>query len=461
MMKTMKLMPLIRTTASPDNVRDTSFWKYIQGKYGIGRFTGKAFRLIIRRGLEIQTEAARERPCVKLTEVRNHSNYINNYQYIFNPAAEIVKPVFTQIIYKKIVPFCLQNEKFRIKLIQDKMSQINGKFIRKKDYDESLIKSKSTHPKEYLKEPLNDPEEYRHKYSFSDITNFHTPVNPAKSSAAVYQAKVKPYTAGRYSGVLHGGTRGTVQSNFTELKNQKHIISEVLPVKETLQTETTSELLCRVHRVTRGSGTILKDDTSRGYLKDIDSKKTPQMSGVNRKGLNLNLFRRKTIGQKQGEIFLNISPDNDLGVHYGPGNEKFQAEKEKEVFRQAKFMPGIGRNVHYRLKDAAQEDFININRSRTIFKYSNLNEKEKIIYLLPKSESNQQVKVKDSPDITSSLPPDVLIGEKDVYAKAVTVPKTDKGQTELEAEEINLLAERVFKILEKRLAIQKDRRGLK
>ena len=48
-----------------------------------------------------------------------------------------------------------------------------------------------------------------------------------------------------------------------------------------------------------------------------------------------------------------------------------------------------------------------------------------------------------------------------VFAKAVTSSKPQSKYNQIEVEEVNQIAERVFKIIEKRIAIQKDRRGLR
>ena len=56
---------------------------------------------------------------------------------------------------------------------------------------------------------------------------------------------------------------------------------------------------------------------------------------------------------------------------------------------------------------------------------------------------------------------DVLPSDKEVYAKAVTSSRLHKSINEIDTEEVNLLAERILKILEKKLVIQKERRGLR
>lgn len=54
----------------------------------------------------------------------------------------------------------------------------------------------------------------------------------------------------------------------------------------------------------------------------------------------------------------------------------------------------------------------------------------------------------------------VIKADEQVFAKTVTSSKKQK-KYEIEVEEVNQIAEKVFKIIEKRIAIQKDRRGLR
>jgi hypothetical protein len=56
---------------------------------------------------------------------------------------------------------------------------------------------------------------------------------------------------------------------------------------------------------------------------------------------------------------------------------------------------------------------------------------------------------------------DVMASKQGVFAKAVSISKPDKSINDLGNEEVNIIAEKVLKVLEKRMAIQKDRRGLR
>jgi len=62
---------------------------------------------------------------------------------------------------------------------------------------------------------------------------------------------------------------------------------------------------------------------------------------------------------------------------------------------------------------------------------------------------------------TGQTPKDVLLSDKEVYAKAVTSSRPHKNINDIDTEEVNMLAERILKVLEKRMVIQKDRRGLR
>jgi len=97
---------------------------------------------------------------------------------------------------------------------------------------------------------------------------------------------------------------------------------------------------------------------------------------------------------------------------------------------------------------------------------SKLTEKQEIKRLLEKREDDSNLILykphkKETAAVTGQMPKDVLISDKEVCAKAGPSSKPNKNITDLETEDVNLLAERVLKVIEKRIAIQKDRRGLR
>ena len=63
---------------------------------------------------------------------------------------------------------------------------------------------------------------------------------------------------------------------------------------------------------------------------------------------------------------------------------------------------------------------------------------------------------------TGQVPNDLMTGNKDVGAKTVSSSKSKNiSIDDIDTGEVNLLAEKILKILEKRMSIQKDRRGLR
>ena len=59
------------------------------------------------------------------------------------------------------------------------------------------------------------------------------------------------------------------------------------------------------------------------------------------------------------------------------------------------------------------------------------------------------------------VPKDVMVSNKEVSAKMSNHSKSSRKTNSIEPEEINLLADKVYKMIEKRFSIQKDRRGLR
>ena len=69
--------------------------------------------------------------------------------------------------------------------------------------------------------------------------------------------------------------------------------------------------------------------------------------------------------------------------------------------------------------------------------------------------------VKETPIATEETHKNINRNDEHVFAKSVTSSKPQRKYNQIEVEEVNLIAERVFKMIEKRIAIQKDRRGLR
>ena len=92
-------------------------------------------------------------------------------------------------------------------------------------------------------------------------------------------------------------------------------------------------------------------------------------------------------------------------------------------------------------------------------------EKEELIGLTDKPQDRSLVFYRPQKNETAEKrnvePKDVLKSEKEVYAKVTRSSKPRNDFSDIGAEEVNMLAERVSKILEKRMTIQKDRRGMR
>ena len=90
---------------------------------------------------------------------------------------------------------------------------------------------------------------------------------------------------------------------------------------------------------------------------------------------------------------------------------------------------------------------------------------KKITGQIPKSKDSGLILYKpkqEKPRVAEEQkPPDILAGPSEVYTKAVTSSKPVKVSLADNPEEVSLIAEKVYGIIEKRLEIQKDRRGLR
>jgi|GEM_PF-2588099 len=84
---------------------------------------------------------------------------------------------------------------------------------------------------------------------------------------------------------------------------------------------------------------------------------------------------------------------------------------------------------------------------------------------IPKSKDSGLILYKPKqvkpPEAEEKKPPDILVRPSEVYTQAVASSKPAKVSLADNPEEVSLIAEKVFGIIEKRLEIQKDRRGLR
>ncbi len=69
--------------------------------------------------------------------------------------------------------------------------------------------------------------------------------------------------------------------------------------------------------------------------------------------------------------------------------------------------------------------------------------------------------IKETSIATEEAHKNIIKNNEQVFAKSVTSSKPQSKYNQIEVEEVNQIAEKVFKIIEKRIAIQKDRRGLR
>ncbi len=69
--------------------------------------------------------------------------------------------------------------------------------------------------------------------------------------------------------------------------------------------------------------------------------------------------------------------------------------------------------------------------------------------------------IKETPTASAEVHKNINNKDEQVFAKAVTSSKPQRKYNQIEVEEVNQIAEKVYKIIEKRIAIQKDRRGLR
>ncbi|QNU65809.1 hypothetical protein EHE19_012965 [Ruminiclostridium herbifermentans] len=127
-------------------------------------------------------------------------------------------------------------------------------------------------------------------------------------------------------------------------------------------------------------------------------------------------------------------------------SNKQNAEDEEETANKINNYQNRTRLIPAEIKQATKLNGIS-NFTGNLLEDSNL-----IFYKPPVKEKSKE---------TQEAQKVININDEKVFAKTVTSVKPQSKYSQIEVEEVNLIADRVFRIIEKRIAIQKDRRGLR
>jgi hypothetical protein len=203
-----------------------------------------------------------------------------------------------------------------------------------------------------------------------------------------------------------------------------------------------------------------------------DIKEQNKSSAVRNISNSFKLTNKRSVEYKKEGVFLNTISEIRALVNNPSVLIKSNPVQEEQYRKQIENkLMGRKNYSENTIHSKTEPWLIRKANERNMTKALNPGEQDDLAHILPKftnapKERNlvfykPQVKEMKIPTNTGDKPKDVIIGENSVYAKAFTPAKQEKKKNLIETEEVNVLAERVFQILEKKLAIQKDRRGLK
>ncbi|HEX2926972.1 MAG TPA: hypothetical protein VHP38_12080 [Ruminiclostridium sp.] len=409
MIKTNKFKPVIKIPAKLVRKINTSFAQNILGKYGIGRWKSQFLRLIFRNSSDIAIISGGEKESRSYTQIYKYNSYLKLYKYISTPLFQTKKSVNKHIFIPGPTPGYTRTD-----------SHLNS----------------AAHTE--------------------IIQRYYTKTADARQTVILKQHQTKQHfhltntvkTVSLFNSISNnvGKSIGTVTNNITQGGEYSYHTPE-LPNKRSAdykQGEIFSGTFPQAQIIDRSLKKIFKNELVReerfeyllkrylsGELKLNKAQKPHEMQ-------KFNVVQRLDIIQKLNAMQkLNAAPTlSGADITYS---------SQERVFQR-----GIRRGEENKINTDAAEGFVHFLPG----KHNGLKDKDLVFYM-------PQSKEKKMPEIKEERHKDIITGDRDVYAKAITPSKPDKKLQSAGTEEVNMLAEKVFKIIEKRLAIQKDRRGLR
>ncbi|AEY65524.1 hypothetical protein [Clostridium sp. BNL1100] len=426
------------------NKFNTSFAQNILSKYGIGRWKGQFTRLIFRNSSDMVLESGEGKEPFNYTEIKRYNTLLKVYKYINNNSTKITLPGTT-----RTVSFKPSYNKY------DNIISITAP-------TEIKLYSK-TEPTKLIQKVLLNTNNQEQKYFFHRLTE-KTGSEPLDDFT-----DVKTGTASYNKYFYH----------ITDIQNKENVINNKTTDTKLIDTE---RVVIKEPRENTTNQNILekeiiykKDYEKQTVVQEVDQK--PVVSGnkyVGQNKLNTLIYNLFPATKSLTDRFSGTIEDRTISqttiINKLITKEKYQhpepGELNSERFNVKNDIP-TQNIIHSTQKQQINR---NILREHEIIE-TDLDEYEKFVHFLPQKNDKitdlvfyrPQLKEKDKKEqeIKEILPMDVMHAEKNVYAKATSPSKPDKKLQTIGNEEVKVLADKVFQILEKRLTIQKDRRGLR
>ena len=476
---------------------NTSFAQNILSKYGIGRWKGQFTRLIYRNSSDMVWESG-EGKALNYTEIKKYNTLLKVYKSINNSSSKIILPCITQtvslrpsydkhcniinittpteiklysktqtekLIQKVTLNNINQEKKYSIQSLKGKTGLVSDGFTNKTDNVNTNIINKSTNSKEtIIKETII--KETIKIATISKTTN-STATNSKETIIRATNSKTTNSKTNNNQHIYH----------ITDIQNKENVIHNKTDTKlhETERIIQEARENTTYQNILEKEITYKKDFEKREVLREVAQK--PIVSGnkhVGKNKLNTLVYNMlpttKSLTDRFSETIegSTISQTAIINKLITKGNYQHPESRElnSEWFNLKNGIP-THNIIHSTPKQQINR---NILREHEI-QETNLDEYEKNVHYLPQMNHRTDNLVFYKPQLKEKeqnehgkkdiFPIDVMQAEKNVYAKATSTSKPDKKLQNIGSEEVKVLADKVFQILEKRLTIQKDRRGLR
>lgn len=459
MLKIKKLKPTGRIPASLNKQIDKYFAHKIFEKYGINRFRKQFGSLVFKMG----TRDYEKTSPIKMESisgvVNNHSWYLNEYKPIINIQVGR-EPVYLKTIKEKPVPIYIYSEKLMNKPAFPGAQTGGERLPDRKVYIKNTGRAQSVKTSEHTREASH----YR-------TVNIYTG-RPAANENTLPDYKILPgssilqynTTTLQRNSYLHTGIR-----NFNS--GTKAYYTNITAQLKPFQNEKAALFTHREPPVQR-YGTENGKDTPDEYKSTVEPLLFKQWE-MPRK--NVEPYYQNHQNQQNHQIFNYTKFNNitEFSNHYRI-NKNTLLQTEETYSRVIR--TGYERLSHTDIrKDTVLKELyysaVPLTRvwgkqdPEAAHRQAHMPTQKNTPGFLPESKNSGLIlykpKMEKPAAAENQLAGDILPGRNEVYTKALTASAYGKRTNIDSPEEINQLAEKVYGLIEKRLGIQKDRRGIR
>lgn len=427
------------------NKFNTSFAQNILSKYGIGRWKGQFTRLIFRNSSDMVLESGEGKESFNYTEIKKHNTLLKVYKYINNTSSKSELP--GKILTVNLDPTLSKHEKI----------------INITTPTEIKLYSK-TEPAKFIQKVTLNTNKQEQKYFFHRPTE-KTVLDSSDGITEVRNATAN-YNKYVYQNINTQNKETVIYNKTTDTKvfETERVIKE--PREHTYQNILEKEI---TYKKDYEKQTVVREVAQKSV---VSANKYVWQNRLNTLFYNIFPLTQSKADRFHGTFEKSIINQTAIINKLIPSEKSHQPETGELNTEKFNVKNGIPtRNIIH----STQKQQINRNILHEYeIKETNLDEYEefeKFVHFSPQKNDKitdlvfyrPMLKEKDKKEqgIKDILPMDIMHAEKNVYAKATSPTKTDKKLQTIGNEEVKMLADRVFQILEKRLTIQKDRRGLR